>query len=51
VESTGILNDASSEDILQTNLEEAKYMLLPRHQHEGGNRDIKIVNSSCGNVP
>jgi hypothetical protein len=44
------LNHASKEVGLETNVEEAKYMLLSRHQNVGQNRDIKIANRLFENV-
>jgi hypothetical protein len=38
---TGILIDASKEVGLEVNVEETEYMLLPRHQNAGQNRDIE----------
>jgi hypothetical protein len=47
---TEILNDASTEVCLETNVDKTKYMLLSRHQNVGQNRDIKIANRSFENV-
>jgi hypothetical protein len=44
--STKTLTDASKLVGLQMNVEKTKYMLLPRHQKVGQNRDIKIANRS-----
>jgi hypothetical protein len=44
------LTDASKEIGPEVNAEETKYMLLSRHQNEGQNHDIKIVNRSFENV-
>jgi hypothetical protein len=44
------LIDATKEVGLEINLEKSKYMLLPRHQNAGQNRDIKIANGSFENV-
>jgi hypothetical protein len=41
------LIDASKEVGLEINVEKTKYMLLPRHQNIGQNRDIKIVDRIC----
>jgi hypothetical protein len=35
---------------LEINVDNAKYMLLSRHQNVGQNRDIKIANRSFENV-
>jgi hypothetical protein len=35
---------------LQINVEKTKYMLLPRHQNTGQNRDIKTAKKSFKNV-
>jgi hypothetical protein len=40
---TETLIDASKEIGLEINVDKTKYMLLPRHQNVGQNRDIKIV--------
>jgi hypothetical protein len=45
------LIDASKEVGLEIKVEKTKYMLLSRHQNAGENRDIKIANRSCENVP
>jgi hypothetical protein len=44
------LTDASKEVGLEINVEKTKYMLLPRYQNVGQNRDIKIANRSFENV-
>jgi hypothetical protein len=36
--------DASKEDGLEINVDNTKYKLLSRHQNEGQNWDIQIVN-------
>jgi hypothetical protein len=43
-------NDDSKEVGLEVNAEKTKYMLLPRHQNEGQNRDIKVSNISFKKV-
>jgi hypothetical protein len=35
---------------LEVNTERTKYMLLPRHENEGQNHDIKITNRCFENV-
>jgi hypothetical protein len=45
-----ILNDASKEAGLETNVEKTKYMLLSRYQNAVQNWDIKIANRSFENV-
>jgi hypothetical protein len=47
---TETLIDASKEVGLEINVEKTKYMLLSHHQNVGRNRDIKVANSSFGNV-
>jgi hypothetical protein len=47
---TETLIDVSKEVGLEINVEKAKYMLLSRHQNVGHNRDIRIGNTSFGNV-
>jgi hypothetical protein len=44
------LIDASKEVGPEINLEKTKYMLVSRHQNVGRNLDIKIANTSFGNV-
>jgi hypothetical protein len=47
---TETLNDASKEAGLEINAKKTKYMLLPRHQNVGQNRDIRTANRSFENV-
>jgi hypothetical protein len=47
---TDTLIDASKEVGLEINVEKSKYMLLPRQQNIGENRDMKIANRSFENV-
>jgi hypothetical protein len=47
---TETLIDASKEVGLEINVEKSKYMLLPRHQNAGQNRDIEKANRSFENV-
>jgi hypothetical protein len=47
---TETLINASEEVGLEINVEEAKYMLVSRHQNVDKNRDIKIANRSFENV-
>jgi hypothetical protein len=47
---TGTLTDASKEVGLEINVEKTKYMLLPRHQNAGQNRDKEIAHRSFENV-
>jgi hypothetical protein len=44
-------SNASAEVDLEINVEEAKYVLLSRHQNAGQNHDLKIANRSFENVP
>jgi hypothetical protein len=48
--STETLINASKEVGLEINVEKTKYMLLPRHQNVGQNRNIKVpkIVSKCG---
>jgi hypothetical protein len=48
--STETLIDASKEVGLEINVEKTKYMLLPRHQNVGQNRDIETANKSFESV-
>jgi hypothetical protein len=47
---TETLIDPSREVGLEINVEKTKYMLLFRHQNEGGNHDIKTANRLLENV-
>jgi hypothetical protein len=47
---TQTLNDASKEVGLEVNVEKTKYMLVPRDQNAGHNREIKIGNRSFETV-
>jgi hypothetical protein len=47
---TETFTDASKDVGLKIKVERTKYMLLPRHQNAGQNRDIKIANRSFENV-
>jgi hypothetical protein len=47
---TQTLIDASKEDVLETNTEKTKHMLLSHHQNAGQNRDIKRDNRCLESV-
>jgi hypothetical protein len=47
---TETLIDARKKVGLERNVEKTKCILLPHHQNVGRNRDIKIANTSFGNV-
>jgi hypothetical protein len=50
IKNTEVLIDASKAISLEIKVEKTKYMLLPRHQNVGRNRDINIGNKSFENV-
>jgi uncharacterized protein YabE (DUF348 family) len=50
MENTDILIDNNNKIGLEINVEKAKYVLQPRVQNAGQNRDIKIAKRSLENM-